>query len=85
MKSKPPGKKRGRKGGKHRANFTIGEKLYVAAEYLGAQTFGNTSNYLEHLILNDLREQGMTVEQIAAFAAARMRKGETPPAPESKD
>lgn len=62
--TKRTSRKPGRKGGKVRVHASIGENLNAAAEVLGAQTFGDKSSYIEHLIMKDLEARGLDLADI---------------------
>lgn len=71
---KPPtakaktGKKPGRKTKKVRSHVSLSPPLNAAAEYLGNRTFGNKTAFLEHLILQELKANGLDIADIERLA-----------------
>jgi hypothetical protein len=70
-KKKKPG---GRKSRKVRQHLSLSPNLAKAASVFGAMTFGNTTAYIEHLILKAIEDNGNTVHDIDRLAEEWDRK-----------
>lgn len=75
-KTTPKAQKGGRKSAKKRSHISLSENLGSAAAHMGQLTFGSKTAYLEHLILNDLERQGLTIQDIIKLAEEWKAKNE---------
>lgn len=78
--SKSPKKARSKRVKKQRTNISLTPEMMEAAALVGEKTFGSRTGYIEHLLLNDLRAQGLTLIDILKLAS-----GEAPENHSAKD
>lgn len=69
--------KPGRKTKKVRSHLSLAPNMHAAAEVLGANTFGNKTAFLEHLIMKELERLGLTTGDIILVKQEQDAKGDT--------
>lgn len=63
-----------KKQGKKRASLGLPPEMAKAAAILGKKLFGNRTAYITHLLLNDMRAQGLNIEKILQLGSEEISR-----------